>query len=196
MDMRSRKTGADTGFFGRRRMRQRAQSMSREHMYTFDLAALYLQLLVAMAAIDDDLRIAEEEEVLSFIDRASLGVNDVEKLEQLARSALRNPPRLDTLLERIASLAKRPAIARQICVDLARVAAADSREDPRETRLLQQVCDALGIEQIEIKIDNPREDVGHTLVSQNKPSRRGGLNRARVQAAVRKALEASYREHS
>ena len=74
-----------TTFFERRRARQARGDAGRS--YTFELAALHLQLLIAMAAVDDEIRSIEVDEILGFIDRTSLAHDDITRLSTGARSA-------------------------------------------------------------------------------------------------------------
>jgi hypothetical protein len=77
------------------------------------------------------------------------------------------------------------------------VAAADSREDPRETALLDTVCDALHLERVKIHIDDPQPSGGGAVAPPARPSgARHVVVQHRARSAVRKALEASYREEA
>ncbi len=193
--MRGSKVTRFSSFFERRRARQ-GEDGSRGRTYTLELAILHMQLLVAMAAVDEQVRHVEVEEVLAFIDRPSLRREDLERLELIAKSAIASPPSLEPLLAQLSKLASKPAVARLVVDDLAKVAAADSREDTRETELLGTVCDALGLERVPIRIDDPSPIAG--VGSSAPPARPSGARHVVVQhrarSAVRKALEASYRE--
>ncbi|MCB0879845.1 MAG: TerB family tellurite resistance protein [Thermoleophilia bacterium] len=201
--MRGNKTGRRfPSFLERRRSRQGGES-ARDRAYTLELASLHLQLLVAMAAVDEQVAQVEVEEVLAFIDRTSMPAEDLEQLEQLARTSLASPPNLDQLTTQLHALARRPAIARLVALDLARVAAADSREDPRETRMLTTVCEALDVPAVEIRIDEPAlspdgtqggGDDQERVIGAPAPRAASLAARHRARVAVRKALEASYRE--
>jgi uncharacterized tellurite resistance protein B-like protein len=195
--MRGSKVRSASNFLRRRRARQAGGRSSRAHAYTLELAALHLQLLVAMAAVDEEVRQVEVEEVLAFIDRPSLNEDDLAKLEQLARTALAAPPSFDALAAELSKFATRPATARLVVDDLARVAAADQREDPRETRMLDAVCDALSLERMSIRIEPSM--TGATSGpgrSDPAPEPRGPsiVAQRRARSAVRHALEASYRD--
>jgi uncharacterized tellurite resistance protein B-like protein len=167
-------------------------------VYTYELAALHLQLLFAMAAVDDEVMQVEVEEVLAFIDRASMREEDVARLEQLARASLAVPPSLDDLTDQLGRLAKRPSIARLVADDLARVAAADACEDPRETRMLAAVCDVLGVPTVEIRVEHPEPKLSTGSASRSAPTPRVPrlVTQHRARVAVRKALESSYREEA
>jgi uncharacterized tellurite resistance protein B-like protein len=195
--MRGSKLNSASKFLSRRRARQAGGGSSRANAYTFDLAALHLRLLVAMAAIDEEVRQVEVEEVLAFVDRPSLREDDLAKLEQLARPTIASPPSFDALAGELLKFAARPATARLVVEDLARVAAADQREDPRETRMLDAVCDALSLDRIAIRIEPSM--TGATSGpgrSDPAPEPRGPgiVAQRRARSAVRHALEASYRE--
>ncbi len=196
--MRARIPGYES-FFERRRARVRRGDGERS--YTFELAALHLELLVAMAAVDGDVHGMEVRSVLGFIDRASLAPEDLDRLEQLAQAALDRPPELSVLATQLSRFAGRPALARRIADDLALVAAADSRADPREETLLRFVCEALGVAVVQIRVpDGADDDLRVSRLPQHAaPNRRQALARAeavassmRVRSAVRSALEASY----
>ena len=180
------------GFLERRRARQGGDS-PRSRAYTFELAALHVQLLVAMAAVDEQVVTSEVDEVLAVLDRTSLDAKQVARLEQLARASLAQPPQLDALMAQLQKIAGRHAVARMVVDDLARVAAADSREDPRETRMLDEVCDALRIDRIRIPIE-PASATGGA--SSGRAPVRGPrlVARHRARTAVRRALEESYRD--
>lgn len=192
---RGNKIRKSPGFLERRRARQGGDDSARARAYTFDLAALHLQLLVAMAGVDEEVRHVEVEAVLGFIDRASLGADDIKRLEELARSSLAAPPSLDALLGKLSKLARRPTIARLVVDDLARVAAADLREDPRETRMLELVCDTLKVSRVPIQIDEPGRARAVGTAPAPAPQRGPRIvSQHRARVAVRKALEASYRD--
>lgn len=178
-------------FLDRRRARQRGGDVKRA--YTFELAALHVELLVAMAAVDDEVRTIEVEEVLEFLDRARLGTDDQAKLDQLVRAAVAAPPDLARLTGRLDRFSSKPALARLLVSDLSRVAAADARAEPREVALLDHVCDALQIERVTIRIEpSPADAVGtgtRPPASERKP-RLAAQHRVRSQ--VRRALEQTY----
>lgn len=165
-----------------------------DRAYTLEIASLHMRLLVAMAAVDEHVRHVEVEEVLAFIDRPSLPHEDLARLEQLTKVAIADPPQLDLLLAELSKVASKPAIARLVVDDLAQVAAADSREDPRETELLATVCGALGVELPKIVIVDPEPLAGAGSPQPAAPRRPRLVNPQRVRAQVRRGLEASYRE--
>lgn len=184
--------------FERRRARRERGDANRP--YTFELAALHLELLIAMAAVDGDICAIEVDNVLGFIDRTSLVEDDRRRLEELASVGIQRPPRLDVLGRQLSSFAGRPALARRMAEDLAKVAAADKRADPREETLLRFVCDSLNVPHVPIRIIGEATDVGATRVPNHASSTRSAaVARAeaiaasrRVRSAVRSALEASY----
>jgi uncharacterized tellurite resistance protein B-like protein len=187
--LRRRVGPSHEGFLERRRARQRGGGT--RGGYTFALAALHVELLAAMADADGQLRSIEVEEVLAFIDRATLGRGELDRLEQCARMALRSPPSLDVLCDQLATMAGRPAIARQVVEDLARVAAADARTDPCEVELLARVCDTLQLPRIELPAD---DELG--VVDASRPRRLRELAprviaERRARNAVRRTLDVS-----
>ncbi|MCW2959845.1 MAG: Tellurite resistance protein TerB [Thermoleophilia bacterium] len=129
-------------FLARRRARQTAPSGS---TYAYELAALHLQLMVGMAAADEELRSVEVETLASFIDRSTLRDAELERLEELLRMLVAAPPPLEQLLEQLMQSRHRPKVAAQLVADLASVAHADDFVDPREETLLRLVCGALGV---------------------------------------------------
>lgn len=178
------------------RRRRQAKAEARSRAYTLELAILHVQLMAAMAAVDEQVRHSEVEEILAFIDRPSLSHDDLTQLEAAARAALASPPPLEPLLAQLHRLSSKPAVARQVAEDLARVAAADAREDHRETSLLGTICDALRVPRVPINIDSPSPLAG--TGAHHPPARPSGARHVVVQmrarSAVRQALEASYRE--
>lgn len=153
-----------------------------------------MRLLVAMAAVDEQVRHVEVEEVLSFIDRPSLVHADQERLEQLTKAAITNPPELAPLLEQLSIVASKPAVARLVVDDLVKVAASDSRTDPREVELLETVCEALRIELPAIPTHEPAPSSSDSSPRPAAPRVPRLMNQQRVRTAVRRALEASYEE--
>ena len=177
------------GFLQRRRARQREDMSGRT--YTFELAALHLQLLVAMAAVDDQLRSIEVEEVGAFVDRASLPPADRARLELLVRTSIDAPPQLELLLEGLSSLARRPALAQLLVSDLARVAASDDHAHPRESDLLDLVCETLQLEPVTIKVE-PSVPLTAAPERPTGPRPARLVDQHRVRSAVRRSLETSY----
>ena len=156
------------GFLERRRTRQALGGS-----YGYELAALHLQLLVAMAAADHELRPCEIDELAQFIDRSHLDENDTARLDQLLRMLMGAPPEVEQLLEQLAPLRAQRKLATALVGDLERVACSDSRIDEREEALLQVVCTALGV--------RPRS------LHRAGSHRLGGGRRDALQAVVRDA---------
>ncbi len=189
-----RRSPSHPSFLERRRARQRGGDAKRA--YTFELAALHLELLVAMAAVDEEVRTIEVEEVLGFLDRARLGTDDQVKLDELARTAVAAPPDLNRLMGRLGKFAQKPALATLLVTDLSRVAAADARADPREVALLDHVCDALQVERVTIRIDAAPVGDGAGAGGGTRPPAGERQPRLvaqhRVRSQVRRALEQTY----
>ncbi|MCW2921141.1 MAG: Tellurite resistance protein TerB [Thermoleophilia bacterium] len=182
-------------FIDRRRARQGGSAAKRA--YTFELAALHLELLVAMAAVDEQVHSIEVEEVLDFLDRARLGEEDEARLEQLARAAIAAPPHLDKLIARIGAFVAKPGLATLLVADLARVAAADARADPREVALMEQVCAALNVDAVAIRVPDPdsEPDAGRDrVIGERRAPVQGAIAQHRVRTQVRRALEQTYAE--
>lgn len=177
-------------FLARRRARQRRGDAGRS--YTFELAALHLQLLAAMAAVDLEVRSVEVEEVGAFIDRTALPPRDIERLEELVRASLATPPQLEPLVANLSMIAKRPALANMLAADLSRVAAADARADLREIALLELVCATLQVQVPSIQIAEPAP-APRSVSTGLAPTRQPRIVvQHRVRTAVRTALESSY----
>jgi hypothetical protein len=178
-----------SGLLGRRRSRQHAAGR-RPGAYSYDLASLHIELLVAMAAVDGEIRSAEVDEVLGFIDRTSLDHDDIERLERHVRVVIAKPPELRDLNLHLSRFAGKSSLTRRIVNDLANVAAADAKADPRETRLLEFVCDALGVDRIRI-----HAPLGYGSDERPEPARAVRSSRVasqlRAHMAVQRTLRAS-----
>lgn len=186
-----RRPASYPSFLDRRRARQRGGDTRRA--YTFELAALHLELLVAMAAVDEEVRSIEVETVLGFLDRTRLGTDDQAKLDELARTAVAAPPDLARLTARLERFSGKPALATLLVADLARVAASDARADLREIALLDHVCDALQLDRVTIHIDATPSGGAGTGARPPAAERQPRLvAQHRVRSQVRRALEQTY----
>lgn len=180
-----------SALLSRRRSRQGGGG-PRPREYAYDLAALHLELLVSMAAADEQLRAAEVDAVLAFVDQSSLAPDDRTRLQQHARELLRRPPALDLLLGRLAPLAARPALAARLVRDLARVATADAHTDPRERTMLDATCDALGVARMQLATSDEQQSRAAVRAARDRAAQL--VTQRRTRAAVREALDASYRQ--
>jgi uncharacterized membrane protein YebE (DUF533 family) len=124
--------------------RQRATSKGGEHEY--QVAALRLQLLVAMAASDGKVQTVEVDRVAQTIDHAQLDEEHTKRLEQLLRMLLDAPPSLEQLVERITERNPKRHVAETLVRELVHVAKADDYLDDSEEALLRLVCGALRLE--------------------------------------------------
>jgi uncharacterized membrane protein YebE (DUF533 family) len=115
-----------------------------EHAY--QVAALRLQLLVAMAASDGKVQTIEVDRVAQTIDDAALDEENTHRLEQLLRMLLNAPPSLEQLVERITEQAPKRQVAETLVRELVHVAKADDHLDDSEEALLRLVCGALRLE--------------------------------------------------
>lgn len=131
-------------FLSRHRERQRARAISKGE-YDYELAALHLQMLVAMAAADNQLRASEIEELATFVERVQLPDADRPRLQDLLNLLIDAPPKLDELLRQLVMCSEGPRVAELFVEDLARLAHADDYIDHREEALLRMVCGAFGI---------------------------------------------------
>lgn len=178
---------------GRRRGRQDSGTGGAGRRgYRYELAVLHLELLVAMAVADDQLRPAEVDAVLGFIDRAALASADSARLERHARHVLQHPPRLEVLLARLEPVAQDRTLAARLVRDLAQVATADAHTDLRECRALDAACDALGIARMHLQSTQEQQTRASIRAARDRAALLGTQRRAR--AAVRDALDASYRQ--
>jgi len=182
------------GLLHRRRDRQKATG-STSRAYTFELASLHLQLLIAMAAVDEQLRSVEVDEVDRFLEFLALPAKDIERLNVIVQRGLAAPPSLETLLGGLANIAKKPALANALVADLARVAGADDRADEREIVMLGHVCTALNVETVEIRVPEDTTPIGPAVKRHERPANPQPrlLAQHRIRTAVRSALEESYR---
>ncbi|MBC7460281.1 MAG: TerB family tellurite resistance protein [Thermoleophilia bacterium] len=105
----------------------------------YDVAALQLRLLVAMAAVDERITTAEVDQVASFIDRVARNGRDHRRLMAALDELLSFPPSLDEVLDEAARRGDVPGLARTLVRELTEVAYADSTIDHREEFLLQLV---------------------------------------------------------
>lgn len=137
-----------------RRLLPRVQGRAADHAY--HVAALRLQLLVAMADADAALRTAELERVARSIDDSDLHTADIERLEQLLRMLLDAPPDLDAAVARIVEGAPSGPVAEALVRELVEVARVDGHVDLREERLLRLLCGALGLEPATLYAVAPR----------------------------------------
>lgn len=184
-----RRPASYPSFLERRRARR---SGGASRTYTYELAALHIELLVAMAAVDEQVRHIEIETALAFIDRASLPRDELALLEQRAKEAVASPPRLDRLLSGLEAFAGKRAQATMLVTDLARVAAADARADPREVKLLGAICDALGVEHVTIDITPEPSAIGSNQHRDRTPRPPRLVANQRVRNEVRAGLERRY----
>lgn len=134
-------------------MRQ-AGSSAPEQQY--QVAALRMQLLVAMAASDGRVLPVEVDRIARTIDDARLDPESTERLEQLLKILLDAPPTLDQVVERIVEQAPKRAVAERLVGELVYVARIDDRLEDEEEELLRLVCGALGIEPGTIHRDRMR----------------------------------------
>jgi tellurite resistance protein len=131
-------------FLSNRRARIRAQSVARG-TYDYELAALHLQLLVAMATADHELRAVEVERLAQFVGRVGVPERDRPRLEQLLCVLIDAPPKLETMLRQIIDCNEGKGVAEIFVTDLVAIAKSDDYVDHREETLLRMVCGAFGL---------------------------------------------------
>ncbi|MCW2926797.1 MAG: Tellurite resistance protein TerB [Thermoleophilia bacterium] len=179
-------------FMHRRRSRQRVDEVQ-EQRWTYDLVALHVQLLMAMASVDGRVVRSELEAVDRVVERAPLPADQRRALQDLVLRLVSRTPPLEDLLEPLTVFRDEPTLARALVTDLVRVAAVDLVADPREQALLQRVCDFLGVDPITIPAQRP-ETVERPV--NRAPSGIDRVSAERMRDAVRRSLEASYARDS
>lgn len=115
-----------------------------EHEY--QVAALRMQLLVAMAASDGGVQPVEIDAVARVIDDSSFDEATSERLEQLLRILLEAPPHIEQVVGRIVEQAPNARVAEQLVQELVQLASVDDRLDEREEALLRLLCGAMQLE--------------------------------------------------
>lgn len=110
------------------------------------MAALRLQLLVAMAASDGKVQPVEVDKVARVIDESRLDAESTARLEQLLKIMLDSPPSIEQVIERISEQAPRRRIAEALVRELVYVGRLDDVIDDREEELLRLVCGAFRLE--------------------------------------------------
>ncbi|MCW2926057.1 MAG: Tellurite resistance protein TerB [Thermoleophilia bacterium] len=111
----------------------------------YHLAALRLQLLVAMAASDGRVQMAELDAAARAIDAARVDEPMRERLDQLLRTLVNAPPRIEQIVGRIAACRPSKPIALALITEMTALARLDGHVDAAEERLLRLVCGALGL---------------------------------------------------
>ena len=133
----------------------RQTTVDPEHAY--NAAALRLQLLVAMAAIDERVQMSEVDVLADAVPGPPMSEEDQARLRGLLRLLLDAPPRIEDVVQRIARLAPKRAVAEQLAKELVHVAGADGTIDDREEELLRMVCAAMKIKPLTMRRHFSRE---------------------------------------
>jgi len=131
-------------FLGRIRARQRVKSIAAGD-FGYDLAALHLRLLVAMAAADDQLRAVEVEELAKFVEVVQVTPEERVRLQELLRMLVDAPPDVHELLATLIALEEGAAVAEILVNEISSIARVDDYIDHREEALLRLVCGAFGL---------------------------------------------------
>lgn len=116
----------------------------------YDVAALQVRLLVAMAAVDDRISPSEVECIADFVDRVARSDRDHRRLVAQFEDLLAAPPAVDDVLEDASRRGDVPGLARRLVRELTEVAYADSAIDHREEFLLQLVGQVFGLASVSL----------------------------------------------
>ncbi len=138
-----------------RRSRQTAPAPDPEHDYY--VAVLRLQLLVAMAAIDDRVCMGEVDFLHEAIDGRGVDREHQQRLDQLLRLLLDAPPSIEEVVKRIAGRRPRRVVAEALVQELVHLAHDDGQVHVLEEELLRLVCGALGVTPISMRRRYARE---------------------------------------
>lgn len=138
-----------------RRMLSGRTKVDPEHAY--NAAALRLQLLVAMAAVDDRVQVSEMTLLADAVPGPPLPDELHQRLHSLLRMLIAAPPTLESVIGKIAEQKPRRAVAEQLAKELVRVAGIDGTIDDREEELLRMVCGAMGIRPLTMRRHFSRE---------------------------------------
>lgn len=138
-----------------RRILSRRTTVDPRHAY--NVAALRIQLLVAMAAVDDRMQMSEVELLADSVPGPPMTPEDQARLQRLLRVLLDAPPRLEDVIGRIAEHAPRRAVADQLARELVHLAGIDGTIDDREEELLRMICGAMKIEPLTMRRHISRE---------------------------------------
>lgn len=138
-----------------RRILARSTTVDPEHAY--HAAALRLQLLVAMAAVDDKVQVSEMQLLADAVPGPPLADEPRSRLQDLLRMLVDAPPTIEDVITRIAAHAPKRAVAEQLARELVKVAGVDGHVDDREEELLRMVCGAMGIKPLTMRRHFSRE---------------------------------------
>lgn len=113
--------------------------------YEFELIALRLRLLTAMAAADDRITELEVDALHDFVERVAPSASDRARLDDMLDELFEAPPKLDEVLDDLAGHAEHHHLGQALVMELAHLAGTDDEIDHREEFLLDLVCDAFGL---------------------------------------------------
>jgi hypothetical protein len=116
-----------------------------------------MQLLVAMAAVDDRIQVSEIDVLAESIPGPPMSSDDQDRLQRLLRLLLEAPPRLEDVVRRIARYAPKRAVAEQLARELVHIAGSDGAIDDREEELLRMICGAMNIMPLSMRRHASRE---------------------------------------
>jgi tellurite resistance protein len=126
-----------------------------EHDYY--VAVLRLQLLVAMAAVDDSVRLGEVEFLHEAIDGRGVDREHQQRLDQLLRLMLEAPPSIEDVVKRIGGRRPSRVVAETLVRELVHLAHDDGEVHVLEEEMLRLVCGALGVKPISMRRKYARE---------------------------------------
>lgn len=138
-----------------RLIRARQTAPDPEHDYY--VAVLRLQLLVAMAAVDESVRMGEVEFLHAAIDGRGVDHEHQQRLDQLLRLMLEAPPSIEEVVMRIAGRRPRRLVAEALVKELVHLAHDDGEVHVLEEEMLRLVCGALDVAPISMRRKYARE---------------------------------------
>jgi hypothetical protein len=118
-----------------------------------ELAQLQLELLVAMAIVDDRVHVLETDHLYAFVEHAAGTPADHQLLLGRLEELLEEPPNIDELLDELEQHAQHASFGRAIVGQLTQVADSDNVIDHREEFLLDLVCDVFGLPPVSLGRD-------------------------------------------
>lgn len=136
-------------------MLSRTTTVDPDHAY--NAAALRLQLLVAMAAVDDKVQMSEMQLLADAVPGPPLPEDLRSRLHSLLRILIDSPPAIEDVVGKIAAHGPKRAVAEQLARELVKVAGVDGHVDDREEELLRMVCAAMGIKPLTMRRHFSRE---------------------------------------
>jgi hypothetical protein len=129
-----------------------------------ELAQLQLELLVAMAMVDDRVHVLETDHLYAFAEHAADSPAAHQLLLDRLEELLEEPPNVDVLLDELEQHAQHASFGHAIVGQLTQVANSDDVIDHREEFLLDLVCDVFGLPPVSLGRNGEDVDDLHDLV--------------------------------